>query len=82
MWLGVNNGGIKWFRVNDDYDIKTETRKKIIDGKKFFSMGNVNWFILGFRPEKCTQFFLGPRTSDFRPGYRNPYIKVPKRQFF
>ena len=44
MWLGVNNGGIKWFRVNDDYDIKTETRKKIIDGKKFFSMGNVNWF--------------------------------------
>ena len=45
-------------------------------------MGNVNWVILGFRPEKCTQFFLGPRTSDFRPHYRNPYIKGPKRQFF
>ena len=45
-------------------------------------MGNVNWVILGFRPEKCTQFFLGPRTSDFRPDHRNPYIKGPKTLFF
>ena len=45
-------------------------------------MGNVNWVILGFRPEKCTQFFLGPRTSDFRPGYRISYIKGSKKQFF
>jgi len=33
----------------------------------FGRMGNVNWVILGFRSEKCAQFFLGPRTSDFRP---------------
>ena len=45
-------------------------------------MGNVNWVILGFRPEKCPQFFLGPRTSDFRPGYRISYIKGSKKQFF
>ena len=47
----------------------------------FGRMGNVNWVILGFRPQKCTQFFLGPRTSDFRPDYGDPYIKGPKRQF-
>ena len=33
----------------------------------FERMGNVNWVILGFRPQKCTQFFLGPRFSDFGP---------------
>ena len=27
IWLGVNNGGIKWFEVNPDYEIKTESRK-------------------------------------------------------
>lgn len=44
VWLGVDNGGTKWFAVKDDYDIKTESRKKIIDGQKYFSMGNVVWF--------------------------------------
>jgi hypothetical protein len=44
IWLGVNNGGTKWFQVPDDYEIKTESRKKIVDGKKYFSMGNVVWF--------------------------------------
>ena len=44
----------------------------------FGRMGNVNWVILGFRPEKCTQFSLGPRTSDFGPPYGDPYIKGPK----
>lgn len=44
LWLGVNNGGTKWFKVPDDYDIKTESRKKIENGEKFFSMGNINWF--------------------------------------
>lgn len=44
LWLGVNNGGTKWFQVNDDYDIKTESRKKIENGIKYFSMGSVNWY--------------------------------------
>jgi hypothetical protein len=44
LWLGVDNGGTKWFNVNDDYDINTESRKKIEDGKKYFSMGNIVWF--------------------------------------
>ena len=44
LWLGCNNGGIKWFNVHEDYDIKTESRKKIVDGKKYFSMGRINWY--------------------------------------
>ena len=44
LWLGVDNGGEKWFQVNDDYDIKTESRKKIVNGIKFFSMGSIMWF--------------------------------------
>ncbi len=44
LWLGVSNGGTKWFQVNDDYDIKTESRKKVVNGVKFFSMGSIMWF--------------------------------------
>lgn len=44
IWLGVNNGGTKWFEVPDHYDIATESRKKIENGKKFFSMGSIMWF--------------------------------------
>jgi hypothetical protein len=44
LWLGYDNGGTKWFQVPDDYDIPTESRKKKVDGVKYFSMGSVNWF--------------------------------------
>lgn len=44
MWLGVDNGGTKWFQVKDDYDIKTEARKKLVNGTKYFSMGSIMWF--------------------------------------
>ena len=44
MWLGYNNGGTKWFRVPDEYDIATESRKKIINGVKYFSMGRIFWY--------------------------------------
>lgn len=44
LWFGYNNGGTKWFRVPDDYEIKTESRKKIVDGIKYFSMGRAYWF--------------------------------------
>ncbi len=44
LWLGVDNGGTKWFRVPDDYEIKTESRKKWENGVKYFSMGSVYWF--------------------------------------
>ena len=43
IWLGIDNNGTKWFGVQDHYDIATESRKKIENGKKFFSMGSVVW---------------------------------------
>lgn len=44
IWLGDDNGGTKWFGVKDHYDIATESRKKIENGTKYFSMGSVVWF--------------------------------------
>ena len=44
LWLGYDNGGTKWFQVPMDYDIPTETRKKIVNGVKYFSMGRIVWF--------------------------------------
>jgi hypothetical protein len=44
LWLGYDNGGTKWFQVPVDYDIPTESRKKIENGIKYFSMGSVVWF--------------------------------------
>ena len=44
LWLGYDNGGTKWFQVPDHYDITTESRKKVENGKKYFSMGSIVWF--------------------------------------
>lgn len=44
LWTGYDNGGTKWFQVPMDYDIPTETRKKIENGTKYFSMGRIMWF--------------------------------------
>lgn len=44
IWTGVDNGGTKWFEVPEHYDIKTESRKKTENGKKYFSKGSIVWF--------------------------------------
>jgi hypothetical protein len=44
LWLGYDNGGTKWFQVPNDYDIPTESRKKIENGIQYFSMGRIVWF--------------------------------------
>ncbi len=44
LWLGVDNGGTKWFQIQDDYEFKTESRKKVVNGIKFFSRGDIVWF--------------------------------------
>ncbi len=44
LWLGYDNNGTKWFQVPMDYDIPTESRKKIVNGVKYFSMGRIVWF--------------------------------------
>jgi len=44
LWVVYDNGGTKWFQVPMDYDIPTESRKKIVNGVKYFSMGRILWF--------------------------------------
>jgi hypothetical protein len=44
LWLGYDNGGTKWFRVPDDYEIQTESRIKTENGIKYFSMGRILWY--------------------------------------
>jgi hypothetical protein len=44
LWLGYDNGGTKWFQVPEGYDIQTESRIKIVNGVKYFSMGSILWF--------------------------------------
>lgn len=44
LWLGYDNGGTKWFQVPSDYDISTESRKKIVSGVQYFSMGRILWY--------------------------------------
>jgi hypothetical protein len=44
LWHGYDNGGIKWFQVPNNYDIDTESRIKIENGTKFFSMGRIVWY--------------------------------------
>lgn len=59
LWLGVDNGGTKWFRVPDDYDhITTESRKKIENGIKYFSMGSIMWFTNMDNPKRHEEIAL------------------------
>ncbi|MGB8816009.1 MAG: adenine-specific methyltransferase EcoRI family protein [Minisyncoccia bacterium] len=44
LWHGYDNGGTKWFQVPNDYNIETESRIKIENGTKFFSMGRIVWY--------------------------------------
>jgi hypothetical protein len=44
LWFGYDNGGTKWFRVPNDYEIQTESRIKIENEAKYFSMGRIMWF--------------------------------------
>lgn len=44
LWFGYDNGGTKWFQVPMDYEINTESRIKIENGVKYFSMGSIMWY--------------------------------------
>lgn len=80
LWFGYNNGGTKWFRVPDDYEIKTESRKKIVDGVKYFSMGRAYWFTNLDTTRRHEPLTLYKRYSpDDYPTYTNyPAIEVSK----
>jgi hypothetical protein len=44
IWLGIDNGGTKWFEVPSYYEITTQSRIKIENGIKYFSKGSIMWF--------------------------------------
>lgn len=72
VWLGVDNGGTKWFRVPDGYDIQTESRKKIENGIKYFSMGSIMWFTNMDNPKRHEEIPLYKRYNpDEYPRYDN-----------
>lgn len=72
IWLGVDNGGTKWFKVNDDYDIQTESRKKVENGEKFFSMGSVVWFTNLETPKRNEELILYKEYNELEyPTYDN-----------
>lgn len=80
LWFGYNNGGTKWFQVPDDYEIKTESRKRIVNGIKYFSMGRAYWFTnmdTSKRHEPLT-LFKKYSNADFPSYDQYPAIEVSK----
>lgn len=86
VWLGYDNGGTKWFQVPNDYDIPTESRKKIVNGVKYFSMGSVNWYTNLYVSKRDNEFTLYKKYSpEEYPKYDNydainvnRYIDIPE----
>ena len=72
IWLGINNGGTKWFEVDTDYTMNTPTREKTVDGRKYFSLGNTAWFTNLDHPKRHENIPLNCRYSPERyPRYDN-----------
>ncbi|MFI7783569.1 hypothetical protein EN46_07270, partial [Citrobacter amalonaticus] len=72
LWLGVDNGGIKWFQVPEHYDIQTESRKKIENGVKYFSMGSIMWFTNLDHKKRHEELILFKKyTPEEYPAYDN-----------
>jgi len=80
LWFGYENGGTKWFQVPDDYDITTESRKKVVNGVKYFSMGRINWYTNLDTTKRHESMTLYKRyTPEEYPTYTNyPAIEVSK----
>ncbi|HDZ54592.1 MAG TPA: modification methylase [Candidatus Nealsonbacteria bacterium] len=85
LWLGYDNGGTKWFQVPENYDIQTESRIKIEDGVKYFSMGNIAWFTnldTTKRHEELTLYKKYsseeyPKYDDYDAININRYVDIP-----
>jgi len=72
LWTGYDNGGTKWFQVPNDYDIATETRIKIENNIKFFSMGRIMWFTNLDMEKRHQEMTLYKRYSPIEfPNYDN-----------
>lgn len=85
VWLGVDNGGTKWFEVMPHYTIKTKSRQKIEGGKKYFSMGNIAWFTNLDHAKRHEELILYkqyspeeyPKYDNYDAIEVNPYTDIP-----
>jgi hypothetical protein len=80
LWFGYENGGCKWFKVPDDYEIKTESRKRIVEGVKYQSIGRIYWYT-NLQTRNRDQLLPLTKKYDPRdyPTYTNyPAIEVSK----
>jgi len=58
--------------VNEDYDISTDGRKKIENGEKFFSLGNVVWITNLDNPKRQEKIILYKEYNEIEfPKYDN-----------
>lgn len=72
VWLGYDNGGTKWFQVPNEYNIDTESRIKIEDGIKYFSMWRIMWFTNLDTTKRHTEMTLYKKyTPEEFPKYDN-----------
>lgn len=82
VWLGVNNGGNKWFDVHEDYKITSPSSQRRKNGKKQFKMRNINWYTNLDNPRRHQPLLL---LKDYKenehhyPTYENyPAIEVSR----
>jgi len=80
IWLGIDNGGTKWFQVPLHYNIQTQTRIKVENGVKYFSKGSIMWFTNLDHKKRHEELTLYKRyTATEYPEYDNyDAIDVPK----
>ena len=72
LWLGYDTGGTKWFQVPNEYNIQTESRIKIKNGVKFFSMGRIVWFTNLYTTKRYEELVLYKKyTPKEYPKYDN-----------
>lgn len=72
LWLGMDNGGTKWFQVPSNYEIETSSRTKIENGIKYFSMGSIMWYTNLDTPKRHQEIVLYKKYSkEEYPHYDN-----------
>ena len=80
IWMGVNNGGCKWFEVSLDYEIKTAARRRMEYDeqgnpiRQFHSRGDVNWLTNldhARRHEEPVCWMSYDKNPDLYPHYDN-----------
>ena len=72
LWLGMNNGGDKWFRVPDHYMNTAAGHSKHENQVKFHKLRSVNWFTNLDHSKRHQELILYRRYSpDKYPSYDN-----------